>query len=115
MRRSHGQLRLQAIDMAETLLKHGDVRVQSLPLLHHVILLQQQLFKLHLHVEVVDQDLLAGVAAVVDQEGHDGLGDRVVHVLLYDVEVGHDQPLYHVRLGLLPQLGVVVDLDHAGH
>jgi len=49
---------------------------------------------------------------VVDEEGDDGLGDGVVDVLLDHVEVGDDEPLDHLGLGLLPELGVLVDLDH---
>lgn len=51
---------------------------------------------------------------MVDEEGDDGLGNRVVHVLLYHVKVGYDETLDHVGLGLLTQFGIVVDLDDAG-
>lgn len=101
--------------MAEAFLEHSDVSIQPFALLNHIILFQQQFLKLLFHVEVIHQDLFAGVATVIDKEGHNGLGDGVIDVLLDYVEVGHDEALYHVCLGLLSEFWVVVDLDYAWH
>lgn len=101
--------------MTQAFLQHSYVRIQSLSFLDHIILLEQQLLELHLHVEVIHQDLFAGVAAVIDEEGHNGFGDGVIDVFLDYVEVRHDEALYHVCLGLFSEFWVVVDFDYAWH
>ena len=75
----------------------------------------QQPIKLLLHVQVIHQNLLATVPGVIDQESHDRFRDRVVDVLLDDVEIGGYETLDHLGLGLFAEFGVLGDFDYGGH
>ena len=84
-----------------------------LPLLEHIVLLEQQLLKLLFRVKVADEYLLTAIATVVHKESNDSFRHAVVDILLYDIEVADNEALYHVGLSLFSYLRVVVDPNHS--
>ena len=48
----------------------------------------------------------------VDKEANDGFGDRIVDILLNNIEIRNNEAFDHIVLSLFPFRGLLRDSDH---